>query len=270
VTARPTDRGFALLVVLWTLVLVSLIATQVTATGRGAVQVASNLRASAVLEAAADGAVHEAIFRALDPSAQGWRADGRTRRLPMPDGEVTVQFLDEAGKLNPNVASPELMAALLRQFSLDVTAATRLAAAIADWRFVGVEARPLGAKASAYRAAGRDYGPPNAPFESISELGAVLGMTPDLLERLAPHLTVFHDGDPDPGVASREVLQALRLVFGAQELAPAPRGATSTVTITATASRADGTRFTRRATVRIGEGSEGRAYRIHAWDRGPE
>ena len=81
---------------------------------------------------------------------------------------------------------------------------------------------------------------------------------------------MFHDGDPDPGLASRELLQALRLVFGAQQLAPAPRSATPTVTITATASRADGTRFTRRATVRIGEGVDGRAYRIHAWDRGPE
>ena len=269
-SGRPADRGFALLVVLWTLVLMSLIATQVTASGRGAVQVASNLRGAAVLEAAADGAVHEAIFRALDPSEQGWRADGRTRTLPMPGGELTVRLRDEAGKLNPNVASPELMAALLRQFGLDVSAATRLAAAIADWGFAGAEARPLGAKAPAYRAAGRDYGPPNAPFESIGEMGAVLGMTPGLLERLAPHLTVFHDGDPDPGVASREVLQALRLAFGAQELAPAPRSATPTVTITVTASRADGTRFTRRATIRIGEGSEGRAYRIHAWDRGPE
>ena len=185
----------------------------------------------------------------------------------MPGGELTVQLRDEAGKLNPDVASPDLMAALLRQFGLDVSAATRLAAAIADWRFAGTEARPLGAKAPAYRAAGRDYGPPNAPFESSGELGAVLGMTPGLLERLAPHLTVFHEGDPDPGLASREVLQALRLVFGAQQLAPAPRRATPTLTIIATASRADGTRFTRRATVRIGEGSEGRAYRIHAWNR---
>jgi general secretion pathway protein K len=269
-TERPAERGFALLVVLWTLVLVSLIAMQVTASGRSAVQVASNLRGAALLEAAADGAVHEAMFRLLDPTEGGWRADGRPRTLPFPGGDITVRIRDEAGKLNPNVASPELMAALLRQFGLDVSAATRLAAAIADWRFAGVEARPLGAKATAYRAAGRDYGPPNAPFESIGEMGAVLGMTPDLLARLAPHLSVFHDGDPDPGLASREILQALRLALGAQELAPAPRSATPVVTIIATASRADGTRFTRRATVRIGQGKAGRAYRIHVWDRGEE
>jgi general secretion pathway protein K len=147
VTTRPAERGFALLVVLWTLVLVSLIATQVTASGRGAVQVASNLRIAAVLEAAADGAVHEAIFRMLDPSEQGWRADGEPRALPFPGGVVTIRLRDEAGKLNPNVASPELMAALLRQFGLDLQRATRLAAAIADWRFAEAEARPLGAKA---------------------------------------------------------------------------------------------------------------------------
>jgi hypothetical protein len=74
-------------------------------------------------------------------------------------------------------------------------------------------------------------------------------MTPDLLERLTPHLTVFHEGDPDPGLASREIIQALHLVLGTQELAPSPRSATPPIAVTATATRADGTRFTRRATV---------------------
>jgi general secretion pathway protein K len=269
-TPQGKDRGFALLVVLWTLVLVSLIVTQVTASGRSAVQMASHLRIAATLEAAADGAVHETIFRASDPSEAGWRADGRARTLPFPGGEVTIRLLDEAGKLNPNVASPEVMAALLRQFGLDLQAATRLAAAIADWRFAGVEARPFGAKAAEYRQAGRDYGPPNAPFESVGELGAVLGMTPALLARLAPHLTVFHDGDPDPGSASREILQALRLALGVQELAPSPRSATPTLAITATAGRPDGTRFTRKAIVRVGEGSPGRSFRILTWERETE
>jgi general secretion pathway protein K len=55
--------GFALLIVLWTMVLLALLVAQFTTTGRNEVQVAANLRANAVTEAAADGALFEAIMR---------------------------------------------------------------------------------------------------------------------------------------------------------------------------------------------------------------
>ena len=55
------ERGFALLLVLWTLVLLSLIVTGMVSAGRVEAQLASNLRAAAVAEAAADGAVHQGL-----------------------------------------------------------------------------------------------------------------------------------------------------------------------------------------------------------------
>ena len=55
------QRGFALLIVLWTMGLLALLVAQFTATGRGEVQMATNLRANAVTQAAADGAVYEAM-----------------------------------------------------------------------------------------------------------------------------------------------------------------------------------------------------------------
>ena len=259
------ECGFALLVVLWAMVLLSLVATRVTASGRSAVQIAANLRNAAVAEAAADGAVQEAAFRMLDPSAAGWRADGQLRRLPMPSGTIALRLEDQAGKVNPNVASPELLAALFRQLGADTRAANSLAAAIADWRAPTAEARPLGAKAREYRNAGRTYGPPDAPFESIGELGAVLGMTPALLDRLAPHLSLFRDGDPDPGLADPVVLRALRGSLGAQEFAVSPQGGVRVVAVTATAEPAGGSRFTRRAILRIGEGRDGRPWQILGW-----
>ena len=262
---RPgREDGFALLIVLWALVLISLLATQVTAAGRGAVQVAANLRGAAVAEAAADGAVHEAIFRMLDPSDAGWRADGQLRRLPMPRGDIAVRLDDQAGKVNPNLASTGLLTELLRELGADTQTATRVAAAIADWRAPTATAMPNGAKASEYRNAGRDYGPPNAPIQSIGELGGVLGMTPALLGRLAPHLSLFHDGDPDPGLADPVTLRALRRSRNAQQLAPGPRGGVRLVAVTATANQANGTTFTRRAIVRVGEGRS-RPFQILEW-----
>ena len=264
------ERGFAVLIVLWAMVLLSLVATRVTASGRSAVQVASNLRNAAVAEAAADGAVHEAIFRMLDPSAARWRPDGQARTLPMPRGEITLRLNDQAGKVNPNSASPELLAALLRQFNADTRRASSIAAAIADWRAPTAEARPLGAKAREYRNAGRAYGPPNAPFESIGEIGAVLGMTPALLEQLAPHLSLFYAGDPEPALAAPPVLRALRALYGAQEIAASPQAGVRLVAVNAEVVLAGGTRFARTAVVRVGEGDGGRSWQILAWGQAEE
>jgi len=84
-----------------------------------------------------------------------------------------------------------------------------IAAAIVDWRTATSQARPHGAKAPQYAAAGLDYGPPGSEFRSVDELGAVLGMRSALLALLRPHLTVFSDADPDRSTRDPVVLAAL-------------------------------------------------------------
>ena len=44
---------------------------------------------------------------------------------------------------------------------------------------------------------------------SVDELRLVLGMTPDLFDRLAPHLTVLTDSDPDLSTQDPVVARAL-------------------------------------------------------------
>ena len=39
-------------------------------------------------------------------------------------------------------------------------------------------------------------GPKNAPFEAVEELEQVLGMTPNLYERVAPYLTTYNPPAP--------------------------------------------------------------------------
>ncbi|MBC7433608.1 MAG: general secretion pathway protein GspK [Rubritepida sp.] len=240
----------------------ALITTQITASGRGAIQVSSNLLRAAELEAAADGAVHEAMFRMMEPGPTRWRADGSVRALP---GGIDVVLENLAGRINPNQASPELLMSLFRQLRVDAQRARALADAIADWRDPSAQRRPFGAKAPDYRQAGRSYGPPEAPIQSIGELSAVLGMTPDLLSRLAPHLTVYRNGEPEAAVAGPVVLAALRASLGAQEFAAATQTGPRVVAVTATARGPGRTRFTRRAVVSVGEGDGGGGHRILAW-----
>ncbi len=204
---RP--RGFALLVVLWTLALTTLVETQLVATGRRESRRAGNLRDAAALEATADGVVQQAIFALLDRSAAHWRADGTLHRLRLGQSVAEVRIENEAGKLNPNSASEPLLRALFVRAGADPRVAAGLAAAILDWRTGASAPRPFGAKAPQYAAAGLDYGPPGAPFRTMDELGSVLGMTPALLARLRPHLTVFTDADPDATTTDPLVAAAL-------------------------------------------------------------
>jgi general secretion pathway protein K len=206
---KDRQRGFALLIVLWTLAFLSLIGATLVATSRQDTQRARNLIDGAAAEAAADGAVQQAIYGLLDPSARRWRPDGTLHVLRSGQNRIEVRIENESSKVNPNIAPVELMQALMVDLGASSATAARIAAAIADWRSQGDQPLPLGAKAPQYAAAGRDYAPPGASFESLDELGAVLGMTPDLLARLRPHLTLYSEADPDASTTDPVVAAAL-------------------------------------------------------------
>jgi hypothetical protein len=62
-------------------------------------------------EAAADGAIFEAIFNLTDPqAAQRWPIDGAAHELIVGESRVMVRLEDEAQWINPNMASPALLA----------------------------------------------------------------------------------------------------------------------------------------------------------------
>jgi len=189
--APARQRGFALLLVLWTMVLLSLIGSRIAASGRAEAQLAANVRDAAVTEAAADGAVQEAAFHLLDAPPRRWAADGSARRLQMPGAVVEVRVESEDGKVNPNVASAALLAALLHEAGADTRTAGLVADSILRWRFPWVRPGMNDPTLAAYKAAGLNYGPAGAPFRSLDEVGAVLGMTPDLLNRVRPYLSLY-------------------------------------------------------------------------------
>lgn len=261
------QRGFALLLVLWAMVLLSLIGTRIAASGRAEVQLAANVRDAAVTEAAADGAIQEAAFHLLDAPPRQWAADGGKRLVAMPGVAVEVRVESEDGKVNPNVVSSALLVALLREVGADSRTAGLVADSILRWRFPWVRAGMNDPSLAAYKAAGLDYGPAGAPFRSLDELGAVLGMTPDLLARVRPYVSVFAGSEPDPASASAPVLAAMRAASGEANVSvPAERGQPSVVGITAIAAGPNGTRFARHAVVRLSHDPRTSPAEILAWD----
>ncbi|WP_158801561.1 MULTISPECIES: general secretion pathway protein GspK [unclassified Acidisoma] len=256
-----SQRGFALLIVLWTMVLLSLLFSRIVGQGRSEMEIASNLRNAAALGAEVDGIVYRAIFDLLSPAAAVMPTASITYRLKLPDGLATVEITDLGGRVNPNIASPALMSALLQQVGAQQMDAASVAEAILDWRSPDTQGR---FEAPAYQQAGLTYAPAGAPFASIDELGLVLGMTPDLLEKLAPHLSLYNRDNPSFDLADpvvRHALTALGSSEGNQQRRP-PRD----VTIVAAILRKDGTRSERRSDVELHISSVPEGFRILTWE----
>jgi general secretion pathway protein K len=257
------QRGFALLIVLWTLVLLALLVAQFTATGRTEVQVAANLRANAVTEAAADGALYEAIMRLVQGT---WVPDGRIRVIRVGDAVAEVRIRNQARKVNPNTAPIPVIQALLGYLGVDAGKAAALARAIVDWRSNGPLSQSGGTKLSQYQAAGLPYGPGNQLFDSLDEIGLVVGMTPVVLARMKPFLSIYREGDPqapsDLPITAEEASTATGdpWYFGSS-------GRVMVVMIDAAALGAKGGRFVRQAIVRLrAEASLDQApYQILTW-----
>jgi general secretion pathway protein K len=271
--SRPSTRqhGFALLIVLWSLALLALLGTQVLATARQESQVARHIRDTATLEAAADGAVQQAIFATMDPSSRHWNADGITRMIQIGRVPVAVRVEDEADKVNPNFASAALLQGLLLQVGADSVTSSTVAAAIVGWRSAGDPADRPNAVTARYVASGRAYAPTGTPFTSLDEVGAVLGVTPALLARLRPHLTVFTYGDSNGATHDPVVARALAAVRQAPFASDGV--VTSLVSVTVDARGPGHARFAARTIVRTNAQAEGRRYDLlsyeRVWDGGP-
>jgi general secretion pathway protein K len=265
---RRQKGGFALIIVLWTLVLIAFIVARLTASGRTEIRIARNLVGNAVAQAAADGAIFEAVFNLSNPQPdQRWPVDGNARELVIGDeNRVTLRLEDEAWWINPNLASPALLEALLRATGSDPENARRLAIAIGEWVGSAPAPRPPNVLLAEYRAAGLDYGPPGAPLETLDELSRVLGMTPAILAAIRPHLTLFGPPQPSPVSADPFVVAALASAATIETVVSAnqPPPDLLTTRITAAASGPNSAQLTRFAIVRFGAALP-RGYDILAW-----
>ena len=268
------DVGFALIIVLWTLVLIGFIVVHLTASGRTEIRIASNLAANSIAEAAADGAIFEAIFNLSDPRPdRRWPVDGIARELSADTRRVIVRVEDEASWINPSSASPEFLDALLRVTGSDPESAHRLAVAISEWVGSATSPRPQNAILAEYRAAGLDYGPPGGgPLESLDELDRVLGMTPATLAAIRSHLTLFGSQEPNPATVDPIVAAALALLAQGGPAALLANEAPQdllTVRITALAAGPGNARVIRFAVVRTGATLQ-RGYTVLAWGSSAE
>ena len=261
-TGTRRERGFALIIVLWSLVLLTLIATQLTAGGRAEARLASNLRGAAVAGALADGCVYKAVADVLMQPGAPWPPNPAPRSERLPGARAVITIGTDDGKFDLNSVPVDVLARLLAKLGVDTRQASELALDVALWRFPSAETN---ARRRAYQQAGKTYGPPGAAFQSVAELALVLGFTPGIVDRLAPHVTIYHDGDPDPRAADPVVLSVLAQQ-GAVPTAPVRDNKGGGIAVIGVDVTTDsGSTAARRAVVRVGAAADRGGWRILAW-----
>lgn len=280
-SARPSppvarsERGVALVLVLWTLTLLTVIASSFAFVSRTETLLARNQVAAVQARVLADAGIERALYEMYKPmtNAERWKLDGRVYVWNFEGVPVHVFVRDESAKIDINTALDPLLKGLLKNAGLKDEQVERLFDAIADWRDPDDYTRANGAEAREYEAAGRKYKPANAPFETLEELRLVLGITPELFERLRPSVTVYSSqtglnsvsASPDviraiPGVEAKAVDEYLAQRAKAwaenQVVAPfvgalpyQPERLFPRYEIFAQARLADGTTFARQSTV---------------------
>jgi general secretion pathway protein K len=280
---RRSASGAALLLVLWLIALLTAVVGAFALTARVEYLQGRTLSQGVVADQAARAGLEYAMTRVvdLDPTRQ-WLPDGREYRWSFAGAAVTVSIIDESGKIDLNGADLDLLAGLIQAVGEERQPARTLAAAILDWRDPDTLTQAEGgAEDGDYSAAEKPYGAKDAPIESVAEAQLVLGMTPELFEKLAPHLTVYSgQGRPNEQYASAEVLRAMgvdaerALAERRRPRQPGEAGTlvgagTGTYSIDSRARLRGGRVSVLRAVVRAGNsGMPGSAYTPLRWEEG--
>ncbi len=274
-TRRPggwwkREQGIALVAVLWTMLLLGIIAASFLRETRVETSLARNLTERAKAEMLAEAGVQRAMLGLLDPNeGTVWRADGTMHEFRLGDGVVRLRVQDEAGKIDLNHAPRELLIALFVHLGLSADEAAALAGAIAAFRGSVGEGQPDATDDMPTRP----QDDARAGFERVEELPQVVGMSRDFYELVAPNVTVYSGSpDVDPASAQPLVLQVLQEVSPERyedmaptqiETATAP-SRPMTVTVSADAFTADGGAFGRDVVLRRTDDIT-RPFQILAW-----
>jgi len=292
---RPlsSQRGIALVLVLWVLLLLTILTGSFALMARMDRLEANTLLHGTQARMSAEAAINLAVLALRDPEDETrMRADGRIYETELEGVLVEVSAIDARGKLDINTADELTFANIFVGNGMEPDAAELLAAAVLDWRDVDELERVNGAEEDAYFAAGLEMGPANRHFMMTEELLQVLGMPFELYRRLEPGITVFSRAkEPDPSFAPVEALMAMPDItydeavnFVAERNSQQPgdslgvelpnglvvmeQGRGVTYSIQARATMPNGVWEQLQATIRLGGDQNGNPYRILRWREG--
>jgi general secretion pathway protein K len=110
---------------------------------------------------------------------------------PVGDGTVSLHLIEQESKINVNRADPALLDQILTTMGVDAGSISIVSDSIQDWIDADDATRPAGAESDYYQGLTPPYYAKNAPIDDLEELQLIKGITPEMFKGSGP---------PDPNV----------------------------------------------------------------------
>lgn len=204
------NNGFALIFIIWVLLLVTVVGMSFSYSLKVERETSISYAERFQAEMTALSGTKRVILSLLSSDSESKQKYNRIPlSITLDDFKVKTLIRSEAGKVNLNLASIEILTGFFSQFS-STEEAERMAAALIDWRDPDSEPLPNGAEEDTYYQEGYSYKPTNKPLQSISELGQVIGFNADIIIRITPFVSIYSNtAKIDPLGATATVLASL-------------------------------------------------------------
>lgn len=225
-----SQKGIALLVTLWLLVILTVMALSfsllVRTESHATLAFKEGVENKFLAEAGIQRGIAEIIYRNANRNQsiilEGKEAvsvDGTPYTGRVGDGWYRIRITGESGKIDLNAltdASGVVLNNLLVSMGVTKEEADSIVDSILDWKDADDLHRLHGTESDYYQSLPNPYRAKNAPFDTVEELALVKGVTPELLygngkqKGLINYVTVYSgSGKLSIDHASREILMAI-------------------------------------------------------------
>ncbi len=245
---RDGSSGIALILVIWILVILIAIVGAFSYSMRSEIQITTNFKEEEEAYQLALAGIESAKLEILSAKESSYvyvneegmlifgEAEAEENEAPLREAELdtgnfTYTMTDEDGKLNINTASLAQIKYIVESSGVDITDVDTIADSIADWRDPNDLHMLNGAEEDYYRSLPRPYSCKDGPFDAISELLLVKGVTPEIYsggpdekdgeesyKGLVNYLTPWSSKTVNINTAPVEVLEAVFGIDAAQNI----------------------------------------------------
>lgn len=290
ITPFKSQRGIALVLVLWIALLMSVVAGSYALSAKTEYVEARIQFSRTQARFMAEAGLNRAVFELRNPNPETrWIADGRINSMELDGAKIEIKVTDESGKIDLNRANEELLVGLFASVGMEFDEALSLVDKVMDWKDADEEIRLNGAEDQDYFAAGYAHGAKDAPFDTVPELVQVMDIDYDLYLKLEPAITVYSGrNNINLAFAPKEALMAIdgitglvadeyisqrqstddvnaELPFLAEGYSGQMRGGGTTFTVQSKATLPNGQWAELNATVRLGGTINGKPFRVVRW-----
>jgi general secretion pathway protein K len=194
-SAIRNQEGVALIMVLWVIAVLSVVVLEFSFAMRTEVNITQNYKEELQLYAMVQGGVQRTIAELIykhdskvqqlrktltaeevPPEQKEWVTDGRSYFIPFNQGTCEIRVMSEAGKININLVSEQMLRKIITLLGLEGEARDIVVDSILDWKDADDFYRLNGAEESYYQSLKEPYQCKNASFDSIEELLLVRGV----------------------------------------------------------------------------------------------